>query len=152
MISHGGSPKPSGTQNVTNFSFGGIGVSSYAEKDERMKYRPVGKGQGKSGERKRRYEPQPIGDVLTELAARYGLGQSLALEQLQEAWKEAVGPDIAPFTKAVGVKGGLLEVVVAASVWVQELNFQKAELLAEFKQRMPKSKIRGLRFKVGPLE
>jgi predicted nucleic acid-binding Zn ribbon protein len=116
-----------------------------------MRYRPSGKGQGNSGERKRRYEPQPIGEVLNELAARYGLGQSLALEQLQEAWNETVGPDIAPFTKAVGIKGGQLEVVVAASVWVQELNYQKDDLMAGLRERMPKSKIRGLRFKVGPI-
>ena len=95
--------------------------------------------------------PQPIGDILAELMARKGFARARAEEAYQAAWKDAVGEPVAQYTRTGKLRRGLLEIFVANSMLIQELTFQKADLLESINQKLPDEKIRDLRFKVGPV-
>ncbi len=96
--------------------------------------------------------PQPIGDILAELMARRGYGRVQSAETCATAWREAAGEAIAQHSRATEVRRGVLEVLVEHSTMVQELGFQKAELLKRLAQLVPDQSIRDLKIRVGPVK
>lgn len=68
-----------------------------------------------------------------------------------EAWREAVGPQMAQFTRATQVRRGVLEVFVGNSTMVQELGFQKVALIKRLAELLPDENIRDLKLRVGPI-
>lgn len=94
--------------------------------------------------------PQPVGQVLSELLAQKGFARVRGSEALAEAWYTTVGSAAAPYTRPGTLRRGVLEVGVANSTMVQELVFQKAELLLSLRRLLPDSRIRDLRFVVMP--
>ena len=95
--------------------------------------------------------PQSIGNILAELMARKNFGRVRAAEAFEEAWREAAGALAAEYTRVGTLRRGKLEVTVANSALVQELTFQKQDLLRALRKRLPEEKIRDLRFRVGPV-
>ena len=93
--------------------------------------------------------PQQIGDILAEMMARKGFARARGEAAYREAWKQSVGEAVAQYTRPGKLSRGLLEVIVANSMLIQELTFQKAALLESLKNKLPDEKIRDLRFKVG---
>lgn len=102
--------------------------------------------------RRRQRPTQKIGDVLSSLLARRGYAQIQSGLELQQAWVEAVGDHLARHSRAARLRRGVLQIVVQNSIAMQELSFQKAELLKRVKQILVGEKIRDLRFQVGPIE
>lgn len=96
--------------------------------------------------------PQAIGNVLSELMARRGFARVQSVAALEDAWRAAAGPLAAQYTRVGQLRRGALEVVVANSTLVQELGFQKADLLAALAQLLPDETIKNLRFRVGSIE
>ena len=96
--------------------------------------------------------PQAIGNVLSELMARRGFARVQSAETIEAAWREAAGPLAAKYTRVGQRRGGALEVIVANSTLVQELGFQKGELLKTLGQLLPDEGIKCLRFRVGNIE
>jgi predicted nucleic acid-binding Zn ribbon protein len=95
--------------------------------------------------------PQSIADVLAQLLARRGYARQSASADCGEAWREAAGPTLAPFTRPGNVRRGALEVMVANSVLLQEITFQKAALLERLQALLPDQGIRDLRFRIGTM-
>lgn len=93
--------------------------------------------------------PARIGDVVSELLLRRGLARVQGAEALEQAWNEAAGPLAAQYTRVGGVRRGKLEVVVANSILIQELTFQKPELIKSLQRLLPDEKIADVRFRVG---
>lgn len=93
--------------------------------------------------------PKPIGDVLAELMARRGFARVQATAALEAAWREAAGALIAEHTRVGAVKRGKLEIIVANSILLQELGYQKADLLAALAKELPDENIQDIRFRVG---
>jgi predicted nucleic acid-binding Zn ribbon protein len=93
--------------------------------------------------------PQAIGDILSELVARQGCARVQSVAALEAAWTEAAGGLAAKHTQVGAVRRGTLEVTVAHSVLMQELRFQKEELLEKLTIRLPDGGIKDLRFHVG---
>jgi predicted nucleic acid-binding Zn ribbon protein len=96
--------------------------------------------------------PQAIGNVLSELMARRGFARVQSAETIEAAWREAAGPLAAKYTRVGQRRGGALEVIVANSTLVQELGFQKGELLRTLGELLPDEGIKCLRFRVGNIE
>ena len=96
--------------------------------------------------------PQKIGDVLAQLMARRGFARTQAAANCEAAWREAAGELAARFTRVGQVRRGKLEVTVANSTLVQELNFQKRTILRTLSKLMPDDQIRDVRFHVGPID
>lgn len=93
-----------------------------------------------------------IADVLSELHVRRGYGRMQATHSAEAAWAEAVGPALVGQTRLGAVKRGVLEVIVAGSPAVQELQFQKERIVRRLQELLPDEKIRDLRCRVGPVK
>jgi predicted nucleic acid-binding Zn ribbon protein len=94
--------------------------------------------------------PQRIGQVVSDLMAQKGFARVRGAAAFEKAWYTAVGPAAAAYTRPGIVRRGVLEVGVANSTMVQELVFQKAELLLSLRRLLPDSRIKDLRFFVMP--
>ena len=93
--------------------------------------------------------PQTIGNVLSELMSRRGYARIQGAAAYDVAWSEAAGPLAAKYTRPGQVRRGTLEVVVANSTLMQELGFQKQDLLNALARLLPDEGITNLRFRVG---
>ena len=99
-----------------------------------------------------RPEPQRLADCISRLLARRGYAQAETARQLVERWASAVGPTLAGHSRAAGLQRGVLEVVVRTSTALQELTFQKNQLLGRLNVDAKSPAIRELRFRIGPLD
>ena len=96
--------------------------------------------------------PKPIANVLSELLARKGYARQQSGGSCAQAWREAAGETVAAYTRAGGVRRGVLEVIVSNSTLMQELSFQRAALVQKLAATVPDEKIKDLRFRVGCIE
>jgi predicted nucleic acid-binding Zn ribbon protein len=97
-------------------------------------------------------QPRKIGDVLAQLIARRGYAREQSSAALESAWRQAVGERFGKFTRAGAVRRGTLEVTVANNLLVQELGFQKADLVDRLRQLSPDQPIENIRFRVGSVQ
>lgn len=88
----------------------------------------------------------PIGNVMSQLMARYGFQRQMAAEALEKAWNECVGPELAAVSRPAAKRRGCLEIVVTHNAYAQELAFREPELLAGLLERLPEENIRKLKF------
>jgi predicted nucleic acid-binding Zn ribbon protein len=96
-----------------------------------------------------RGRPQPIAEVLSDLIARRGYAREQSSAACDEAWRQAAGEMLARHTRCGQVRRGKLEVIVANSILMQEITFQKSQILASLKQHLPELNITDLKLKVG---
>lgn len=94
-------------------------------------------------------QPQHIGNVVGELFARRGYGRVLGTAAMEQAWRQAVGDELAVQTRVGTLRRGTLEIVVSSSLLSQELTFQKTQLLARMQSQLPPDTVRDFRFRVG---
>ena len=69
--------------------------------------------------------------------------------EVAEAWPEIVGPEAAAHSRPVLLRGPVLEVEVDASVWSQQLQMRRPEILARLRERLGSAAPRDLRLRVG---
>ncbi len=97
--------------------------------------------------------PRPLGDALGALFAQKGLARLHAASELEAAWREAAGENVASRTKVGGVRHGVLSISVSHPALLEELSaFRKAELLATLRERVPHLSLHDIRFRVGPVD
>jgi predicted nucleic acid-binding Zn ribbon protein len=97
-------------------------------------------------------KPKTIGNVIAQLITARGYGRIQADANFHAAWKNAVGEDLAKYTQAGRLRRGILEITVANSMTVQELSFQKQQVLQKLQTELPDAKIRDLKFRVGSIK
>lgn len=95
--------------------------------------------------------PQRIGDVLSQVLARRGIAQVEAQEELHAAWRLVAGPQLSATSQPGPLRGGVLEIVAMSSTVVQELAFRADELQEQLSRQLPRTQLRGLKFRVGRL-
>lgn len=95
--------------------------------------------------------PQRVADILSELMARRGFARIRAAEAYEQAWRETAGTLLAQYSRVGNLRRGALEITVANSTLLQELTFQKADLLKRLTERLPDEGIRDLRFRLGSI-
>ena len=97
--------------------------------------------------------PEPVGEILSRLFAARGWGRRQDRLRLEEAWAAAAGPQAAEQTRVVGLRRGVLEVIVGNAVLLQELaHFQKRRLLEQLRRRLPGTALTDLRFRAGVID
>jgi len=97
--------------------------------------------------------PKPLSEILSEMFASRGYGRLQAQAELETAWNRAVGEPDCRQTKLGGVRGGTLNVTVANSSLLEQLQtFQKANLLTALRKDAPGTPILDIRFRVGPID
>lgn len=98
-----------------------------------------------------RLNAKPIGSVVRRLMAQSGYGQTQANEQLASHWKHAVGETLASLTRPGKISRGILLVHAADSATMQELVFQKRQIVSALQRAMPESKLTDIRARIGPI-
>ena len=96
-----------------------------------------------------RRRPKRTANIISQMMARQGYGQTQSNNELNDAWEIAVGQKFINNTKAARISCGILEVHVASSAAMNQLSFQKRQLLSAMQQQLPQNKIKDLRFKLG---
>jgi predicted nucleic acid-binding Zn ribbon protein len=97
--------------------------------------------------------PEKLGEILSRLFTARGWGRRQGRLHLEKAWAEAVGPEHAAQTRVGNLRRGVLEVIVANAVLLQELaHFHKRRLLEQLRRRLPGTPLTDLRFRAGVLE
>ncbi len=94
-------------------------------------------------------KPQRIGDVLAQLMARRGYAREQSFERYAEVWRQVAGEMLAACSRATQVRRGVLEVLVSNSTMIQEITFQKSDLVKRLAAALPEENIRDLKLRVG---
>ncbi|MFM7055887.1 MAG: DUF721 domain-containing protein [Planctomycetota bacterium] len=90
--------------------------------------------------------PGSLGHLVQRLIRTRGLLERSATDVLNDAWKQAVGPDLAPHSRAVKIRNGVLEVAVSNSAALQEIHsYHQESILRHLQTTLPDSGIRALR-------
>jgi len=89
-----------------------------------------------------------IGDLLPQLIVRFGLHRRRNLEQIEEAWQQAVGERYATITQVTKLYRGTLTIKVPHNAFMQELSFRQAELVDTLITLLEGEKIKRIRFEV----
>ena len=93
--------------------------------------------------------PLHVSRALSELIAVRGFARSQGDAQLQQAWDQAVGAEIAGHTRVGELNRGTLQILVANPALLAELNgFHKANILQTLRETQPDYKIKQLKFKL----
>lgn len=95
--------------------------------------------------------PQPIAELLSELIHRSGLAAAESAAELEAAWQRAVGETWAAQSRAGDLRRGTLWITASSNLLIQEMTFQKREILAKLNQELGDATVRDLRFRVGKL-
>ncbi|MCE2727586.1 MAG: DUF721 domain-containing protein [Planctomycetaceae bacterium] len=89
--------------------------------------------------------PISIGKIVSRLMARTGYDREQAADGLAAAWQEAAPAALKAASQPGLVRRGVLEVFVSHSALVQELGFQKREVLAKLTALVPAAGITDIR-------
>ena len=101
--------------------------------------------------RKKRSEVTPIKGILTDVLRQCRTDLKQDPERLWQIWDRAVGATIARNARPAAFRQRQLIVHVSSSVWLQELHFQKAALIARVNDAAGELVLEDIQFKVGPL-
>jgi predicted nucleic acid-binding Zn ribbon protein len=96
--------------------------------------------------------PQRMADVVSGLLSRRGYAHEQSAALSLAAWSTAAGPEIARHTRPGNVRRGVLEVYVRNSTVMQELAFQRRQLIQKLTAALPDQKIRDLKFRIGAID
>lgn len=89
---------------------------------------------------------KPIGQALQELAQSLGIDKKLQQYEAVTEWAAIVGQQIAKETEPVKIEKGVLIVRVRTSVWRNELNMRKQEIMAKLNRHIGSDAIKEIRF------
>ena len=89
--------------------------------------------------------PLAIGRLMSRLMARGGYDREQASAALATAWEAAVPPALKGASRPGVVRRGVLEVFVSHSAHVQELGFQKRDLVSRLQALAPDAGITDIR-------
>ena len=87
-----------------------------------------------------------IGGTLKKLIKKEGLENEINQQKAIDLWGEVVGQKIRENTEPLEVQFGVLIVKVKNSVWKQELQFQKEDIIKSLNKKLIKTTIKDLRF------
>lgn len=94
--------------------------------------------------------PENLGDILGRLFTSRGWGRKNDRSRLEQAWAEAVGPELAKETRVGGIRRAVLEVDVKNAVLIQELaQFHKKKLLEKLRVSLVGIRLTDLKFRAG---
>ena len=81
--------------------------------------------------------------------ARRGFARIRGQQHVEDAWRAAIGEPGARYSRVGPLRSGVLEVLVANSVLLQELvGYQKQNLLQKLQDSLGQREIRDIRFRL----
>jgi predicted nucleic acid-binding Zn ribbon protein len=103
------------------------------------------------GRKKRKAKFVHIGSIIDEVLKKYRHETDAELMQVWQIWDNIVGAVIAQNAKPAAFNGRILLVHVSSSAWIHQLQFLKKEMIAKLNDRLGKTLVEDLKFKIGPL-
>lgn len=85
---------------------------------------------------------EKIGTILPKLLTNLGLKIGIEQHKALFIWNRIVGKTIAPHTTPAWIKHGILFVSVDDSIWQQELEFLKSQILVKLNEHLEDGKLR----------
>ena len=105
-------------------------------------------GMGTMEEQLPEIEPAAIKDLLARVFRKKKWQRRLQLHAVFRYWDEIVGTDISGRARPACLRGSVLWVEVADSIWMQQLHLQKLILLDLINRRLGVAGIYDIRFKL----
>ena len=102
------------------------------------------------GRRKRGGAPQPLADLLGKVYPGKEPEDATMIRALSW-WRKAVPKRVFARARPVRLRAGTLYVHTSTSAWAAELYHLRESLLASLHRSAPESRVKALRFQVGPL-
>jgi predicted nucleic acid-binding Zn ribbon protein len=94
--------------------------------------------------------PELLRDILGRVFTSRGWGRQQERLRLEQAWADAAGPELAPHTRVVALRRGVLEVEVDSAVLLHEMaQYHKRRLLEQVRSRLAGSPVNDLRVRAG---
>lgn len=89
-----------------------------------------------------------IGSIVSQLMSRRGYAQITSSDELSETVMAVVGAELGSAVTVGNLRGGVLQIYAADSVTLQELNFQKRQILKQIQKAHLQSDVTDLRFRI----
>ena len=87
--------------------------------------------------------------VVPKVLRELGIDGGARILQITERWEDALGPELARHCRPVRLRGDVLDVEVATSVWCQQLQLQSPQLLEALEAALGELAPKALRFRIG---
>lgn len=117
--------------------------------------RPVGDGQSRrrpnrwTGPGKDRWDPQPLGSLMTGLAAKRRWGHRISTGRLFAEWESIVGSDVATHATPERLEDKILYVRASSTAWATQLRLMSADILRKIANALGRDQVRRLKIE-GP--
>lgn len=95
-----------------------------------------------------RNKVRKIGNLVGQLISRRGYASVMSNGELRGSIQTAVGPSLAESFQVGNLRAGVLHLLIADSVSLQEFNFRKRAILKQLQIDVP-DRVKDLRFRVG---
>jgi predicted nucleic acid-binding Zn ribbon protein len=92
-----------------------------------------------------------VGSIVHGVLDSFRTESGFELAGIFGIWDNIVGDSVAKNARPAGFKGKILLVNVVSSVWIQELQFHKKEMIKKLNGAFGKELICDIKFKVGPV-
>lgn len=105
------------------------------------------------GSMKRKYNKEftPVGSLIEDIITNIRPESDKKMMGIWKVWRRTVGEKTAFYAQPEAFKGGLLIIKVAGSVWAQQLQFQKKDLIQKLNQALESELVKDIRFKTGTI-
>lgn len=90
-----------------------------------------------------------ISDIINRLLENIRPNSDTGMTKIWELWQTSVGEAIAKEAKPGAFKDGILIVHVSSSVWMQQLNFLKRDIITKLNGVLKCEMVREIKFKIG---
>ncbi|MFK7978528.1 MAG: DUF721 domain-containing protein [Saprospiraceae bacterium] len=77
----------------------------------------------------KKYNDQPIADVIKELVAKNNWKSKLYQNKVKEIWVLNMGPSISGYTKEIKLRGKKLFISISSAPLRQELSYSKTKII-----------------------
>jgi predicted nucleic acid-binding Zn ribbon protein len=105
--------------------------------------------------KKNNKELNHIGPIIESLLSSYRDSATSSvgkLNQITNVWTAVTGKAISDNTKPCIIKGKLLHVNVTSSVWIQQLQYIKRDLIARLNAALGGEHVDNIKFKIGRVQ
>jgi len=97
-------------------------------------------------------KPKGLREILEGFFLTSDFQRRVREHKILELWKEVVGAGVSERTQPMHVRDGVLQVKVADSVWMNQLQFMKGMILQNYHEKLGSSLLRDLRFFIGEID
>ncbi|MBU1055608.1 MAG: DUF721 domain-containing protein [Proteobacteria bacterium] len=99
--------------------------------------------------KKKEADFEPIGNIIGNVLNKFRLELGFESANISSIWKNIVGEAVCKNTRPAGFKGQILLVYVSSSVWMQELQYYKEDIISRLNNEIGKELISDIKFKIG---